>query len=98
MGTPNEWPYVVAAYLAVFVGHGKPIVAAEDQRGQRAAGEVDGGHPVADVPAGPAQPVGAEPDRRVPAPRDVQRAAPGVREVGFDQRREQLAGRRPQPA
>ena len=22
LGTPNEWPYVVAAYLAVFVGIG----------------------------------------------------------------------------
>ena len=56
-------------------------VAAGDQVGERAAGEVGRRHAVADVAAGPGQAGRAvEPDRRVPVAGDAERAAPAVRD------------------
>ena len=43
LGTPNEWPYVAAAYLAVFVGIGafalRTVIAEPARRLEAAAGE-----------------------------------------------------------
>ena len=58
---------------------GEVGVAAEDEVGEGAAGEVGGAHAVADVAAGPAEPGGrVEADRGRPVAGDAERAAPGV--------------------
>ena len=76
---------------------GDRVVVAEDQRGEGATGEVGRADAVADVAARPTRAVGAQPDPGVPVPRDSQRAAPGVAEVGRPQLGEQLAGSFAQP-
>ncbi len=70
---------------------GQRRVRPGDEVGQRAPGQVGGGHPVAHVATGPGQArVAVEADRRVPVARDAERAAPGVGEAGLRQIGEEL--------
>ena len=74
--------------------HGRRVRAvsrAEDQVGQRPAGQVGGRHAVTDVTAGPGQPGGeVQADRGVPVPGDAQRTAPAMGDRDVAQDREQL--------